>query len=41
VLTLPGTYFGPGQDTHIRIAFANAGTDVIGQLPERLRGLRI
>lgn len=41
VLTLPGTYFGPGQDSHIRIAFANAGVDVIAQLPERLRGLKL
>ena len=41
VLTLPGAYFGPGQDTHIRIAFANAGVDVIAQLPGRLRGLRV
>jgi len=39
VLTLPGAYFGPNQDTHIRIAFANAGVEVIAQLPERLRGL--
>ena len=41
VLTLPGSYFGPGQDDHIRIAFANAGVDVIAQLPERLRGLKL
>jgi aspartate/methionine/tyrosine aminotransferase len=41
VLALPGTYFGPGQDSHIRIAFANAGIDVIGQLPDRLRGLQV
>ena len=41
VLALPGTYFGPGQDDHIRIAFANADTGVIAQLPERLRGLQI
>ena len=41
VLALPGTYFGPGQDTHIRIAFANADTDVIAQLPDRMRGLSV
>ena len=41
VLALPGSYFGPGQDTHLRIAFANAGTDVIAQLPERMRGLSV
>jgi hypothetical protein len=38
VLALPGVYFGPGQDDHLRIAFANVGADVIAQLPERLRG---
>jgi len=41
VLALPGAYFGPAQDTHVRIAFANAGTDVIAQLPERMRGLAL
>ncbi len=41
VLALPGSYFGPGQDTHIRIAFANADSEVIAKLPERLRGLSI
>ena len=41
VLALPGVYFGPGQDTHIRIAFANADSSVIAQLPERMRGLSV
>ena len=41
VLTLPGAYFGPGQDTHIRIAFANAEVKVIAELPGRLGGLRV
>lgn len=41
VLCLPGSYFGPEQDTHLRVAFANAGTDVLAKLPERLRDLRI
>ena len=41
VLALPGTYFGPNQDTHIRIAFANADAEVIAKLPERLRGLQV
>jgi aspartate/methionine/tyrosine aminotransferase len=36
VLALPGPYFGPGQDGHLRIAFANAGIDRIGLLAERL-----
>ena len=41
VLALPGSYFGPGQDGHLRIAFANVRTDVIEQLPKRLEGLRV
>lgn len=41
VLCLPGSYFGPDQDTHLRVAFANAGTDVLGRLPDRLRGLKV
>lgn len=36
VLALPGPYFGPGQEAHLRIAFANAGADRIGLLAERL-----
>lgn len=38
VLALPGVYFGPGQDDHLRIAFANVGAEVIAELPARLRG---
>ncbi|MCP8940651.1 aminotransferase [Alsobacter sp. SYSU M60028] len=38
VLGLPGSYFGPGQDTHLRIAFANADRARIALLPERLAG---
>jgi hypothetical protein len=38
VLALPGVYFGPGQEDHLRIAFANVGAEVIAQLPQRLRG---
>jgi aspartate/methionine/tyrosine aminotransferase len=41
VLGLPGSYFGPGQDGHLRIAFANAGRDAIGQLPQRLAGFAL
>jgi aspartate/methionine/tyrosine aminotransferase len=41
VLCLPGTYFGPGQDRHLRVAFANVGSDVIAGLTERLRGLAV
>ena len=36
ILALPGSAFGPGQEQFIRIAFANATTDEIAQLPERL-----
>ncbi|MGG5822584.1 aminotransferase [Falsiroseomonas sp. HW251] len=36
LMTLPGPFFGPGQDRHIRLAFANAGEAVLGQVPGRL-----
>ena len=36
VLTIPGTFFGGGQDAFLRFAFANAGRDVIAELPDRL-----
>ncbi len=36
---LPGSAFGPGQDRHIRIAFANTDTDAIPQVADRLAGL--
>ena len=26
---LPGSYFGPGQEGHLRVAFANVGADVL------------
>ena len=38
VLALPGSYFGPGQESHLRVAFANVGTEVLAGLGERLRG---
>ncbi len=38
VLALPGPYFGPGQEQHLRIAIANVAADRIGALSERLRG---
>jgi len=37
VLALPGSFFGPGQDRYLRVAFANVGAAVIGTLPDRLR----
>lgn len=38
VLALPGPYFGPHQETHLRVAFANVGVDAIETLPTRLLG---
>jgi aspartate/methionine/tyrosine aminotransferase len=38
LLGLPGPFFGPGQDRHLRFAFANAGLDAIAQVPGRLAG---
>jgi aspartate/methionine/tyrosine aminotransferase len=39
VLGLPGSYFGPEEDDHVRIAFANTGVDEIAELPRRLRDM--
>jgi aspartate/methionine/tyrosine aminotransferase len=36
VLCLPGPYFGPGLEGHMRVAFANAGVDQLRALRERL-----
>ena len=38
LLCLPGPFFGPGQDRHIRLAFANAGLEAIAEIPTRLQG---
>ena len=35
VLTLPGPWFGPGQDQHMRVAFANADVTALASLRER------
>ena len=35
VLCLPGPYFGPGQEGHLRVAFANAGVDALTALRQR------
>ncbi|OYV34048.1 MAG: aspartate/tyrosine/aromatic aminotransferase [Rhodospirillales bacterium 20-64-7] len=40
LLSLPGPFFGPGQDRHLRLAFANAELDAIAEIPERLRLLK-
>lgn len=36
VLTLPGSFFGPGQDAHLRVAFANVGEERLRELGPRL-----
>ena len=36
LLGLPGPFFGPGQERHLRLAFANAEIEAIGQVPSRL-----
>lgn len=41
VLALPGPYFGPGQERHLRIAIANVSADRIAGLGERLRGFTV
>jgi aspartate/methionine/tyrosine aminotransferase len=37
LLMIPGSYFGPGQDDHLRVSFGNLTAESFGQLPERLR----
>ncbi|PZP42641.1 MAG: aminotransferase [Azospirillum brasilense] len=39
LLTLPGPFFGPGQERHLRLAFANAPEEALADLPARLSGL--
>lgn len=41
LLVLPGSYFGPGQDAYLRVAFANVGLEPINYIPERLAGFQI
>ena len=36
LLCLPGPFFGPGQERHLRLAFANAEAAAIDAVPERL-----
>lgn len=36
ILTLPGSYFGPGQEGHLRVAFANVGAPTIAEFGRRL-----
>ncbi|HRK24375.1 MAG TPA: aminotransferase [Beijerinckiaceae bacterium] len=39
VLGLPGSYFGPGLDGHLRLAFANVETAGLADLPQRLSAM--
>jgi hypothetical protein len=39
VLGLPGSWFGPGQENHLRLAFGNVDREVIAGLAERLRAV--
>lgn len=39
VLALPGSYFGPDQETHLRFAVANVGVEMLAELPQRLAAL--
>ncbi|MCB8820988.1 aminotransferase [Microvirga rosea] len=41
VLCLPGSYFGPGQEEHLRVAFANVGAETLASLTDRFRALSI
>lgn len=41
VLCLPGSYFGPGQEGHLRVAVANVDAGVLSHLTERLRDLSL
>jgi aspartate/methionine/tyrosine aminotransferase len=36
LLTLPGPFFGPGQQHHLRLAFANAEAGSLAEVPGRL-----
>ncbi len=36
VIALPGSWFGPGQDDHLRFAFANVTAEALGGLGRRL-----
>ncbi len=38
LLALPGSYFGPDQDAHLRMAFANVEAATIEAIADRLRG---
>lgn len=37
LLLLPGSFFGPGQERHLRISIGNLSREALGTLPDRLR----
>jgi aspartate/methionine/tyrosine aminotransferase len=39
VVALPGSFFGPGQESHLRFAFANVEASKLAQVGERVRML--
>lgn len=39
LLSLAGPFFGPGQERHLRLAFANVGLEAIAAVPARLQAL--
>ncbi|MET0606087.1 MAG: aminotransferase [Beijerinckiaceae bacterium] len=39
VLALPGAWFGPGGEGHLRVAFANAPMEMLGEIPARIAGV--
>jgi aspartate/methionine/tyrosine aminotransferase len=41
VLGLPGSYFGAGQERHLRLAFANVSADELTTLGDRLANFKI
>jgi aspartate/methionine/tyrosine aminotransferase len=41
VLALPGPYFGPGQEGHLRFAVANVGVERIAEAGRRLQGFTL
>ena len=41
VLALPGPWFGPGQERHLRVAFANVDVAALSSLRERFTGFSL
>ncbi|MFC6490082.1 aminotransferase [Nitratireductor sp. GCM10026969] len=41
IVTIPGEFFGPGQERYLRFAFANATVATVSMLRERLQGFTL